>query len=94
MAEVAEGRPATKENIMEPNTQPAQNGGRVSQGLQGVGERARKHKDERFTALLHQEMIQQRIADPRILRLIRKWLNAGIIEDGLWSETETGTPPA
>lgn len=37
-------------------------------------------------------MIEQRVADPRILRLIRKWLNAGIIEDGIWSETETGTP--
>ena len=37
-------------------------------------------------------MIERRIADPRILRLIRKWLNAGVIEDGEWSETETGTP--
>ena len=34
-------------------------------------------------------MIELRIADPRILRLIRKWLNAGVIEDGEWSETET-----
>lgn len=38
------------------------------------------------------EMIGKRIADTRILRLIRKWLNAGIIEDGIWSETKTGTP--
>jgi len=38
------------------------------------------------------EMLEQRIADPRILRLIQKWLNAGIIEDGVWSETEAGTP--
>jgi len=38
------------------------------------------------------EMVGRRIADPRILRLIRKWLNAGIIEDGKWFETETGTP--
>lgn len=38
------------------------------------------------------KMIEQRIADPRILRLIRKWLNAGVVEDGKWSETETGTP--
>ena len=38
------------------------------------------------------EMLEQRIADPRILRLIRKWLNAGIIEDGVWSATKTGTP--
>jgi len=38
------------------------------------------------------EMVERRIADPRVLRLIRKWLNAGVIEDGEWSETEKGTP--
>jgi RNA-directed DNA polymerase len=234
---VVEGRPVTEENIMEPDTQPAQNGERVSQGLNGVRERARKNKQERFTALLHHvtpqrlresfyalkrkaapgvdgitwkeyetgledrlndlhsrvhcgtfralpsrrqwipksngklrplgiaaledkivqsavatvlnqiyeedfrnfsygfrpgrsqhqaldalyvgikrkkvgwildmdlkgffdnlgkellmEMVERRIADPRVLRLILKWLNAGIVEDGKWFETETGTP--
>jgi len=232
-----EGRPVTKENIMEPNTQPTQSGKRVSQGLHGVRQRAKGNKQERFTALLHHvtpqlleesyyalkrkaapgvdgvtwqeygtglaerlsdlhgrvhrgayraqpsrriwipkangkqrplgiaaledkivqhavvtvlaaiyeedfrgfsygfrpgrsqhvaldalyvalkrkkvnwvldldikgffdnldkellvEMVEQRIADPRILRLIQKWLNAGIVVDGSWSETETGTP--
>jgi RNA-directed DNA polymerase len=38
------------------------------------------------------EMLEQRIADKRVLRLIEKWLNAGVIEDGNWLETETGTP--
>jgi retron-type reverse transcriptase len=38
------------------------------------------------------EMIELRVADSRILRLIQKWLNAGVIEDGEWSETKTGTP--
>jgi group II intron reverse transcriptase/maturase len=38
------------------------------------------------------ELIEKRIADPRILRLIRKWLKAGVMEDGVWSETEAGTP--
>lgn len=38
------------------------------------------------------ELVELRIADTRVLRLIRKWLNAGIIEEGVWSETETGTP--
>jgi len=38
------------------------------------------------------EIVEQRIADPRILRLIRKWLDAGVIEEGEWSETEKGTP--
>jgi len=232
-----EGRPVTKENIMEPNTQPTQSGKRVSQGLHGVRQRAKGNKQERFTTLLHHvtpqlleesyyalkrkaapgvdgvtwqeygtglaerlsdlhgrvhrgayraqpsrriwipkangkqrplgiaaledkivqhavvtvlaaiyeedfrgfsygfrpgrsqhvaldalyvalkrkkvnwvldldikgffdnldkellvEMVEQRIADPRILRLIQKWLNAGIVVDGSWSETETGTP--
>lgn len=36
--------------------------------------------------------IQYRIADPRILRLIRKWLRAGVSEEGEWSETKIGTP--
>jgi RNA-directed DNA polymerase len=38
------------------------------------------------------EMVERRIADTRVLRLIRKWLNAGVIENGEWSETEKGTP--
>jgi group II intron reverse transcriptase/maturase len=38
------------------------------------------------------ELIELRIADPRILRLIRKWLKAGVSEDGQWSETKVGTP--
>ena len=32
------------------------------------------------------------IADRRILRLIQKWLRAGVSEDGNWSKTEVGTP--
>jgi len=36
--------------------------------------------------------VQHRVADPRILRLIQKWLTAGVMEDGQWSETEMGTP--
>jgi len=38
------------------------------------------------------KFVEHRVADPRILRLIRKWLNAGVMEEGKWSETETGTP--
>ena len=38
------------------------------------------------------EVIELRIADPRILRLIRKWLTAGVSEDGQWSDTKMGTP--
>ena len=35
--------------------------------------------------------LEHRIADKRILRLIQKWLRAGVIEDGEWSKTEEGT---
>ena len=36
--------------------------------------------------------VQHRVADKRILRLIQKWLKAGVSEDGEWSETKIGTP--
>jgi group II intron reverse transcriptase/maturase len=35
--------------------------------------------------------VEHRIADPRVLRLIQKWLSAGVIENGEWSTTEAGT---
>jgi RNA-directed DNA polymerase len=38
------------------------------------------------------KFIAHRVADPRVLRLIRKWLRAGVSEDGQWSQTEVGTP--
>lgn len=38
------------------------------------------------------KFIQHRVADPRMLRLIQKWLKAGVMEEGQWSETEVGTP--
>src|SRR5215218_1404126 len=37
------------------------------------------------------KFLEHRIADKRVLRLIQKWLRAGVIEDGEWSKTETGT---
>jgi len=38
------------------------------------------------------QVIEQRVADPRILRLIQKWLQAGVSEAGQWSQTKVGTP--
>ena len=38
------------------------------------------------------KFLQHRIGDRRILRLIKKWLRAGVLEDGEWSETKKGTP--
>jgi len=36
--------------------------------------------------------LEHRIADRRMLRLIRKWLNAGVVEAGIRTATEVGTP--
>jgi group II intron reverse transcriptase/maturase len=36
--------------------------------------------------------LEHRIADRRVLRHIKKWLNAGVLEDGAWRESEEGTP--
>ena len=38
------------------------------------------------------KFVEHRVADPRILRLIQKWLNAGVMEEGKWSDTPTGSP--
>src|SRR5499427_8700491 len=48
-----------------------------------------------FDSISHEWMlkfVQHRVADRRILRLIQKWLDAGVMEEGEWSETEMGTP--
>jgi RNA-directed DNA polymerase len=38
------------------------------------------------------KFIEHRVADPRIPRLIQKWLKAGVMEEGKWSEPKAGTP--
>jgi retron-type reverse transcriptase len=85
-AEVVEGRPVTEENTVESNTRLTQSGERVSQGLQGVRERARKNKHERFTALLHH-------ITPELLResfyALKRKAAPGV--DGVtWQEYATG----
>jgi RNA-directed DNA polymerase len=36
--------------------------------------------------------LQHRIADKRVLRLVDRWLAAGVVEDGEWSATKEGSP--
>src|SRR5438270_2699528 len=38
------------------------------------------------------KFVEHRVADHRILRLIQKWLKAGVMEEGKWSEAKTGSP--
>jgi len=37
------------------------------------------------------KFVEHRIADRRVGRLIRKWLNAGVLEDGVRTYSQTGT---
>jgi group II intron reverse transcriptase/maturase len=48
-----------------------------------------------FDAISHEwlvKFIEHRIADRRVVRLIQKWLNAGVLEDGKRVRMEEGTP--
>jgi len=38
------------------------------------------------------KFVEHRVGDPRVLRLIQKWLKAGVSEDGEWTESKIGTP--
>src|SRR6266545_1320221 len=38
------------------------------------------------------KFIEHRVADKRVLRLIQKWLRAGVIEDGAWTASDEGSP--
>ncbi len=48
-----------------------------------------------FDAIDHEWMVkfvEHRIADKRVVRHVRKWLNAGVLEDGTWARSERGSP--
>ena len=48
-----------------------------------------------FDKIEHDHMekfVRHRIGDERLVRLILKWMKAGVLEDGQWSETEEGSP--
>jgi group II intron reverse transcriptase/maturase len=38
------------------------------------------------------QFVEHRIADQRVVRLIQKWLNAGVLEEGTRTRVEEGTP--
>jgi len=48
-----------------------------------------------FDAIDHEWMIkfiEHRIADQRVIRHIKKWLNAGVLEEGQWTQLQEGSP--
>lgn len=48
-----------------------------------------------FDSVSHEWLIkflEHRVGDERVIRLVRKWLKAGVLEDGDWSVSEMGTP--
>jgi group II intron reverse transcriptase/maturase len=48
-----------------------------------------------FDAMVHEwavTFVEHRIGDKRVIRLIRKWLTAGVLEDGTWTQVEQGSP--
>src|SRR6266487_1547289 len=48
-----------------------------------------------FGSLEHAKLVafvERRIGDKRVVRLIRQWLAAGVLEDGAWTPSEAGAP--
>ncbi len=39
-----------------------------------------------------EEFVEHRIADRRVVRHIKKWLHAGVLEEGAWREVDEGVP--
>lgn len=74
------------------------------QALEAFRDQARKHRarwvldvdvQKFFDTLDHgrlREFLQRRMRDGVVLRLIGKWLNAGVLEDGVLTHPDTGSP--
>jgi RNA-directed DNA polymerase len=48
-----------------------------------------------FDAISHEwavKFVEHKIGDKRVIRLIQKWLKAGVLDEGIWTQVEEGTP--
>ncbi len=80
-----------------PGRSPASGTGRTLDGTNDEESElgARCGHSKFFRRLSHEwlvKFVEHRIADRRIVRLIQKWLNAGVLEDGKRIRVEEGTP--
>jgi RNA-directed DNA polymerase len=71
---------------------PKEDGRQRPLGIAALEDKIVQHAVVTVLNQIYEEDFEYRIAGRRILRLIRKWLRAGVSEEGQWSKTEKGTP--
>jgi group II intron reverse transcriptase/maturase len=93
--ESMEGRAAAKGRSAARNAFSTQRETDALTDLQRIGQRANADIRSFFTTIDHgwmQRFLEHRIGDTRMVRLLMKWMHAGVMEDGELHAVEEGTP--